>query len=677
MKKWKVCSPEKDKISALMLGCKVSSLTAASLCAKGYSDPESVDLNMNTDSLSDPFLIKDMQKAADILNEAIDEGKKICVYGDYDCDGVMATAILYTYLSETGADVMYYIPERSEGYGLNEDAIRKIAEEGVDIILTDDNGISAVKEADLVYELGMKLIITDHHQPSEVLPRAEAIVDPHRKDCFSPFKYACGAVVALKLIAAMDGGDYTFALEQFGDLAAIATVADIVSLTGENRYIVSYGLDRINNTDRPALLALKEVCGLNDKKLTSQSIGFGLAPRINASGRFGSPKTALKLFLTEDYDEALETARELDSLNDSRKTAENVIIEQIYEMIDSDPMLIRGRVIFLCGKGWHHGVIGIVASRIVEQFGKPCFIASEENGEIRGSARSFGEFSVFSALTYAADALVKFGGHPSAGGFTVKEGMAEEFRRLLEEYAFENHRQMPVLEVCADTTVSPSELSVENIRGLELLEPFGMDNEKPLFHISNAVILDIVPLSRGAHTKLKIRVGFNTSEAIFFRKSPSELGLENGDVCDMIVTLDTNEYKGNVSVSLIISDIRPASFDQGKYFAAQNAFEAFMRGESLPKNYYPIMMPSRDTVKKIYMCIPDNGISADRLFMKLNDQKLNYCRFCVSVEALRQLGLIVFSSSGNMLKKVNVSGKADLYSAPVLVNLSEKLKESI
>ena len=405
MKKWTVGVPDKKTVSALMLGCGVSSLAASALAAKGYSSPESVAERMNTDELSDPFLIKDMQEAADTINSAIENGEKICIYGDYDCDGIMSTVILYSYLMEAGADVTYYIPERSEGYGLNMKAIDKISDGGVTLIVTVDNGISAIPEAEYIYAMGMKLVVTDHHQQGEQLPKAEAVVDPHRHDCFSTFKYMCGAGIALKLVAALDGGDYTMALEQFGDLAAIATVADIVSLTGENRFLVSYGMELINNTDRPALMALKEVCGLSDRSVNTQSIGFGIGPRINAAGRFGSPRAAAELFLCEDYDEAMEAARELDRLNNMRKDTENTIVSEIFSMIDESPDLVRGRVIFLCGKNWHHGVIGIVASRIMEHFGKPCFIASETEGEIRGSARAFGEFSVFGALSACSASL--------------------------------------------------------------------------------------------------------------------------------------------------------------------------------------------------------------------------------------------------------------------------------
>ncbi len=675
MRKWNISSPDRAAVSKLMLGCGVTSLTAAALAAKGYTSPEQVAEKLNAEGLSDPFLIKDMQAAAEAVNSAADEGRRICVYGDYDCDGIMATAILYTYLSEIGADVTYYIPERSEGYGLNKATIDRIHADGAELIVTVDNGISAIDEAEYIYELGMELVITDHHQQGDTLPRAEAVVDPHRHDCFSPFKYACGAVIALKLVAALDGGDYTMALEQFADLAAIATVADIVELTGENRFIVSYGMELINNSDRPAVMALKEISGISGKTCDTQSIGFGIAPRINASGRFGSPRRAMELLLCEDIEEARAIASELDSLNTERKETENTIISEILSMTASDPSLTRGRVIFLCGKGWHHGVIGIVASRIMELFGKPCFIASEENGEIRGSARSFGAFSVFGALSAAADALDKFGGHPGAGGFTIKKGRAGDFRAMLEKYAAENFPVMPPAELRADAPLTPAELTIENVEGLNALEPFGAGNEKPLFYIENAVITEVIPLKEGAHTKLKIKFGFASAEALVFRKNPRELTVRKGDCCDMIVSPGINEFRGNVSVSLIVSDIRLHGFEQSRYFAALNTFEAFTRGEELPANYYPAMYPSRECAAKIYTGIPPEGIPADTLYLKLSDPKINFCRFCTAAEALRQLGLITVAPAGSILRRVENAEKVQLDSAPILAKLRHKLDE--
>lgn len=673
MKKWNISVPDKNAVSKLMIGCGITSLTAAALVQKGYSSPDSVMQKLNVDELSDPFLIKDMQEAADTINAAIDNGQRICIYGDYDCDGVMSTVILYSYLLEVGADVIYYIPERSEGFGLNKKAVDKIAADGTELIVTVDNGISAIEEAEYIYSSGMKLVVTDHHQQGEVLPRAEAIVDPHRHDCFSTFKFMCGAGIALKLVAALDSGDYIMALEQFGDLATIATIADIVSLTGENRFLVSYGMELIRNTDRPALIALKKVAGLDEKPLNSDSIGFGLAPRINAAGRFGSPKTAVELFLCDDYDEALAIAQSLDRLNNERKKAEADIISEIFEMIAEDPSLVRGRVIFICGKKWHHGVIGIVASRIMDHFGKPVFIASESNGEIRGSARSFGDFSIFSALNSAAEVLEKFGGHPSAGGFTIKMGKTEKFAILLERYAFENHRTMPVMTVSADYPLNPTELTLQNIEGLSVLEPFGADNEKPLFFIGNAEITDIVPLSAGVHSKLKIKLGFAQFDVLVFRSSPDSLCVKKGDLCDLIVTLGTNNFRGNISMSIIAQELRPANFEQSKYFAAFSAFEAFLRNEELPHAYYASMLPVRDDVVKIYQMISNNGINSDTLYLKLNDPKINFCKFSVAIEALRQLGLIRISYDDSKVYRVKVAHKADLNSAPILISLRNKI----
>ncbi len=675
MKNWIEYKPDMNVVKKIMSGLSVTQLTATVLASKGYSTPEEVIANLKVSGLSDPFLIKDMEKAVDAINSAFYNGDRICIYGDYDCDGIMSTVIMYSYLSAIGADVIYYIPERSEGYGLNTDAIDTINERGAKLILTVDNGISAVAEAEYIYSLGMKLVITDHHQQGEILPRAEAVVDPHRNDCESPFKYMCGAGIALKLVSALEGGDYTFAMEQFADFATIATVADIVSLTGENRFLVSCGIKLIDNTDRPSIMALKEVCKI-EKAIDTSTIGFRIAPRINASGRFGSPKTAMELFLSEDYEEALSIARELDAMNEERKSAETAITNDIYRMIDENPDIIRERVIFICGKDWHHGVIGIVASRIEERFGKPCFIASENDGEIRGSARAFGGFSVFGALTYASETLEKFGGHLGAGGFTIKQGMKEEFHALLEKYALENHKSMPLFTVKTDAVLSPNMISIDTVNELAMLAPYGYENEIPKFLIENALVNEIVSLSDGKHSKLCIETGGCKMEAMAFFKTPEELMVKKGDTCKMIVTLGINDFRGNKNVSLIINDVRPQKFEQEKYFNAQNAFEAFLRGEELPPQYYKRMIPTRDETVWIYKCITDKGISSDALYMKLYMKYcplLNYCKFSVAVEALRQLGLVTVSFSDMIIKRVKISGKADLNSAPILISLKEKI----
>lgn len=671
MKNWIADNPDDDIIKKLMKDCGVSQLAATVLASKGFRNAGEVMKSLEIKELSDPFLIKDMQAAVDVINAAIDNGEKICVYGDYDVDGIMSTVIMYSYLTEVGADVIYYIPERSEGYGLNVNAIDKIHGEGAQLILTVDNGIAAVSEAEYIYSLGMKLVVTDHHQQGETLPKAEAVVDPHRHDCQSPFKFMCGAGIALKLVAALDGGSYTIALEQFADLAALATVADIVSLTGENRFLVSYGIRLIENTDRPALMALREVCKIK-KAVDTDAIGFRIAPRINAAGRFGSPSQAVKLFMCEDYEEALSMAQELDRLNTERRNEETVIMKDIYRMTDENPDIVRERVIFICGSNWHHGVIGIVAARIEEHFGKPCFIASEtEDGEIRGSARAFGEFSVFGALTYAEETLEKFGGHQSAGGFTIKSGMKEDFKNLLEKYALENHRKMPVFTVRADAVLTSGMINIKNVTDLNLLEPYGVDNEKPCFIIKNAFINEVIPLSDGKHSKLRIEIEKRRFEALAFFVSPDSLMVRAGDFCDMIVKLGINEFNGNTSINLLIQDIRPHVFNQSKYFSAREIFESFTRGEELPPNYYPAMLPSHSEAVMIYKAIAGAGTPSDKLYMKFCPS-LNYCKFLVAVEALRQLGIVTVSSSDSVIRKTVTDKKSDFYSAPVISALIKK-----
>ena len=352
MKKWQIQKPNPEVVRQFMVQSDLSALSASVLAARNIRTVEEAAAFLCCDGLSDPFLTADMQEAAQALNEAIDAGTKICVYGDYDCDGVVSTVILYTYLMELGADVTWYIPERAEGYGMNADSLRRLQKEGVACIVTVDNGIAALEEAELLAELGITLIITDHHQPSDgKLPRARAVVDPHRADSNDVFRPLCGAGVALKLIMAMEDGDATIAMEEFGELAAIATVADVVPLQGENRYLVQQGLRLLANTERPGLLALLDVAGLTGKKLTATSIAYSLAPRINAAGRFGSPRQAVELLLCEDPEEAHALADQLEQCNRQRKEVEEQILQEMIAQTEQHPELLQQRV--APWRDWH------------------------------------------------------------------------------------------------------------------------------------------------------------------------------------------------------------------------------------------------------------------------------------------------------------------------------------
>lgn len=667
--------PDSEILKGSLQDNKIISLLVPVLVSRGFCTEESINEKFSAKNLSDPFLIRDMEKAVEKINSAIDESVKICIYGDYDCDGIMSTVILYTFLIQAGADVIYYIPERSEGYGLNCDAVRKIADMGTKLIITVDNGISALNEAELIYELGMELVITDHHQPSEILPRAEAVVDPHRADCMSPFRNLCGAGVVLKLISALDGGDYEIPLEQFADLTALATVADVVELSGENRYIVCRGMNFIEQTDRTGLTALLEVSGLLGKKINSTSMAFMLSPRINASGRFGSPKTAVNLLLSENEEEAHSIAQELNSLNENRKKAELLITDEICELVNSDRSLASKRVLFFCGKDWNHGVIGIVASKIEELYGKPCFIASESNGEIRGSARAFGDFSVFKALSYCGECLEKFGGHQGAGGFTIKSGMAEKFDEMLQEYAFINHREMPVFSYNIDYVIKPEEMTVRGIKGLDFIEPCGQGNDKPIFLINGATVEEISPMGAGKHTMLRLNYGGRRIYAKIFRKSPEKTGILTGQNYYFAVNLEINHFNNKDSVSILIIDYQKQGINQNKIINALHIYESFLRDEELPENYYPSMYPKREEVALIYRNITESGTDTDMLYSQVFSKNINYCKFLVAIEALTELNLIDYRYSEKKVKRLKADGKVNLETAPILVRLKQKAGE--
>ncbi len=676
MKKWIIRKPDSAVVNALLKESDLTPLCAEVLSSRGIKNINEAAAAVQAEELQDPFLLRDMAEAVSVINLAVEEFVPICIYGDYDCDGITSTAMLYSYLECMGADVTYYIPERDEGYGMNCDSIRKLAKQGIKLIITVDNGISAIEEAELIKELGMKLIVTDHHQPGATLPEAEAVIDPHRRDCPSPYKNLCGAGVVLKLIAAMEGGSYETAMEQFGDLAALGTVADVVRLDGENRYIVKNGLRLIENTEKTGLVSLIEKSGLKGKKLTSHSIGFMLAPRINAAGRFGSPYLAAKLMLSEDPNESDQLAQELDTLNSLRKNAESDIIGEIEKMICEDPSIILKRVLVISGKNWHHGIIGIVASRLMERFLKPCIIITEEGEFSRGSARGCPGFSVFKCLEYCEELLEKFGGHTGAGGFTVKTSRLKGLDNKIQEYARRIHAIMPTVEITADKQLMPQDITAENIDGLKLLEPFGEGCQQPVFAIAGAVISDIIPLSGGVHTKLRLNFGGKALDALLFRKSPEELFIKKGDRCDFMITAETSVYAGKKSVTVIVKDFRLSGIRQQKYFAAKDAYEKYRRGEKLPPAYYSKICPDRGELIPVYKRIFAGQYDTDGLYAAISGETMNFCKLKICVDIFCELGLVKFNPFTDEVRVVKGAPKADIETSPTLINLKNAVRET-
>lgn len=676
MKKWSIGKPDPKAAAELSGKGGLPSICASILVSRGIDTLEKAQsfFNYNPDgssSLSDPFLIKDMAEAADILLKAVDDGIFICVYGDYDCDGITATAILYTYLECLGANVKYHINMRDDGYGLCESAVRKLAEEGVQLIVTVDNGISAIKEADAAKELGITLIITDHHQPGEILPDAAAVVDPHRSDCSSPFKELCGCGVALKLIAAMDGGDYSMALEQFSDLAAIATIADIVPIVGENREIVATGLHYLENTENYGLKSLIE-CAKLKKSPDSVSVAFSLSPRINASGRFGSASDAVKMLISDDPDTSRQYAQLLDKLNSDRKEAEKEIMDSIEQRITADPALLYKRVLVIYGEGWHHGVIGIVAARLVERFGKPVFIMSDDGGEARGSARSVEGFSIFEALSSCADILTKFGGHSGAGGFSLPIERISDFDDALQNYAAESFENMPVFSIHADKLLMPDELCVDTIKAIDILKPFGEGNKQPVFLMHPVRLLEVTPLSQGAHTKLKLTYGNKGVFGLMFGQKTAEFPYKEGDMLDLLVCPEINSYNGNESVVVRIIDCRSSGISQAKYFSAKDVYEQYRRGEKIDSRLIPRFVPKREDLAAVYKLMPKSGryISCDLIFSKLSDTGMSYCMFRTALDVFEELGLVSINHYSDCAAIIPNAPKADISSSKILQQLN-------
>ncbi len=574
--------------------------TAQLLVNRGCLTPSDARsfLLKETEQLHDPLEMADMDNAVYRILEAVEEEEKIVIFGDYDVDGVTSVSILYLYLKSIGADVSYYIPCRSgEGYGMSGCAIRKLADDGCRLIVTVDTGITAVAEAGLIRELGMELIVTDHHECHTELPDAVAVVNPRRPDCPYPFKELAGVGVVFKLLCALEAvrspeDSMTDCVKrvagEYCDLVAIGTVADVMPIRDENRLIVSYGLHLIDNTSRPGLIELIEATRTESKyntkkKITASFIGYTIAPRINAAGRIRDASIAVELFLAEDCTAAAPIAQRLCEINHERQAEENKIIEEAYAQIAASHDFEHDPVIVLENETWHHGIIGIVASRITEKYGCPSilisFEGSGEGGEDgslgKGSGRSVKGLNLVEALSTCSDLLVKYGGHELAAGLTIRREDLPEFRRRLNECARAHLTEtdtQPSLE--ADCELYPNDITMEQAQELYYLEPYGVSNPPPVFVLKNVQIHDTTLVGGGKHTRLTLRIGNSFVSAMCFRQTLADLDLYSGDFADVLFTLDINEYQNQRSIQLVVKDIRLTELQ----FHAENAEIALFRG---------------------------------------------------------------------------------------------------
>ena len=457
-----------------------TSLAGAGCAARGCNEPAAAQAMLGQgEGLSDPFLLKDMDKAVARIEQAVENEELMVIYGDYDVDGISATAILYECLTSQGAHVRCKLPTRGSGYGLTRAALESLAQKGFKLVVTVDNGISAVEEAACARELGLDLIITDHHLPGDTLPDAVAVVDPKRADDESPFKDLCGAGVAFKLCAALEGCDPAELLEMYGELAALGTVADVMPLVGENRTIVREGLDLLQDTMRPGLHALLESAGCAGKPVTADTVSYSLAPRLNAAGRMDNAAVALKLLLCGDEEQATGIADRLAEINTERQQTEQQVFAAALETLEKDPARTRDRVLVVSGEDWHPGVIGIVAARLMERFGRPVIVISMHEGEGRGSGRAPDPFDLHSALAGCAQYLTRFGGHAAAAGVEIEEDNLPAFRQAINAWAADHAAQPEAVSLQLDAAVTLGELSLDNVQELGRLAPFGRENPTP------------------------------------------------------------------------------------------------------------------------------------------------------------------------------------------------------
>lgn len=670
-KVWKILSSDTNVGRELADACNLSLLAANVLSARGYTK-ESADMLVRAEKytlLHDPFLMKDMDKAAIEVSNAVENGEMICVFGDYDCDGVVATVMLHDYLSQIGARVCYYIPHREkEGYGLNKKAILELYNYGVDLIVTVDNGVSAIDEIAYANELGMRVVVTDHHQPRPELPDACAVVDPHRADDSYPCPEICGAGVAFKLICAMEGENGYGVLEEYGDLLAIGTIADVVDIKDENRIFIRRGLEIINESPRAGLSELLKVAGLDGKAVSSEAVAFGIAPRINAVGRIESAETAAMLLLSESSSEASELASTLDSCNQSRRAMEKIIVDDIALMLERNPSIMGERLIIIDGSGWNAGVVGIVCSRLTERFNKPCIIIAKDGDNAKGSGRSVDGFSLIDAISSCADILTRYGGHPMAAGFSLRSSDIQEFRRRLEEYAAKNHSEMPPVMLKVDCVVSPENLTVDEVRGLSVLEPFGCGNESPVFAVLDAKVERVIALSDGRHSKLRLSKNGLVFDALFFSVSPRQLGFEAGDMVDVAFSVGLNEFRGEISVSIKAKDICAAGEDTAALHHENQLYERCIRGECKGKD----LAPTRDETALVYRYIralkeaPFVPYVLYRNFRKQSD--MSYARFRLAIDILTELGVFIRTSRAITVAPAGI--KVDFNSSAIVRRLS-------
>jgi len=565
VRRWIIREVEEACVEHLARECAIPALVAGVLANRGITEPNVARcfLSATLADIHDPFLLLGMDQAVARLAAAVVNGEPVCIYGDYDVDGITAVSLLVSFFSALGATVFSHIPLRLEdGYGLSAEGIASVAEQGARVIVSVDCGITAVAEAELCRKLGVDLIITDHHTPGETIPAAHAVINPHQPGCTFPFKFLAGVGVAFNLLIALrtrlrENGYFADRpepnLRQYLDLVALGTVADIVPLVDENRIFVSFGLRELNVSSRPGIQALKGVSGI-DGPVTCGVVGFRLAPRLNAAGRLEDAALGVDLLLCSDLQRARVMAEALDASNTERQALEQQILREAVAMVKKDPARTGNKSIVLASESWHPGVIGIVASRLVDMFHRPTILIALQDGNGRGSGRSIPRFHLHDALNACAEHIVKFGGHKYAAGLSIDEATLETFVARFEAVAdglLSAEDLQP--ELMIDAEIAPDELTLHLAEQLEVLAPFGMGNPEPVFMLRGVTVVE-QRILKDRHLKLRLTADGRSFDAIGFNMANREPLVKR---CDVAFTVGVNAWKGKKYLQLRLKDLRP------------------------------------------------------------------------------------------------------------------------
>ena len=541
-------------------GLNIGILPARVLAARGFQGADDARAFLQCEGMKlDPYARKDMEKAVVRIRKAIEDEEKIAIYGDYDADGLTATTLMYRCLSGLGGNVICSLPSREgSGYGLSCDVVDHFREIGVSLVVTVDNGISAFEEAEHAAECGIDMVITDHHVAREDIPQAVAVVNPHRLDDTSEFKDIAGVGVALELAAALEEISIEEALEEYGVLATIGTIGDIMPLQNENRFIVSRGIKLFESCDIIGIHALCSAVGMKIENIDEMSVAYTIAPRLNAAGRMGSAELALSLLLTEDEEEAAEIATKLDEMNRQRQEVEVEAERVIQHYLCKNSLEIGNPLILVAGEDFHSGIMGIVCSRLVDLFDKPSIVISIDGDTARGSGRSIAGFSLFDMICSCSDLMDKYGGHDMAAGFTLSTSKLPELKKRLFAYCEEHAHEFKLPEIHIDDEVFLSELEVPEVEQLSCLAPFGGGNKEPTFVIKNAVLTGIYPLG-DRHTRISIRQGDKQVYAAYFGVCPQSFPFKVGDELNAIVNLSIYHAQTRDFVSLKVCTLARTS----------------------------------------------------------------------------------------------------------------------